>query len=483
MGNPGSMADARRRTKIVCTLGPASSAPETISAMIDAGMDVVRLNTGHAPPEHLAEVIGTVRQTAAAYGKTIAILVDLAGPKIRTRGLRDGERVQLDEGSVVAASDAFDFTEPGRVAVDYPQLAKHVLPGHRILLDDGDIELQVQASAAGQLQCRVLASGLLGARKGVALPQSELKLEVLTAADRAAIEMGVRAKADFFALSFVADAAHVHSARLAINAAGGDTPVIAKIERRLAVENLEAIMDAADGAMVARGDLGVELVPEAVPVQQRQIIDSASRHLVPVITATQMLESMMHARRPTRAESSDVANAVWDYSDALMLSGETAVGDYPVETVAMMDRIIRAAESALATVASPSGERVGGDRSLMVALAAKSIAEADPEIAAVICYTSSGYTAFLLSKVHPGVPIIALSPHEAVCRRLSLARGVTPVQCPVTQSTEEMLAAGDGELLSAGLVELGAKIVVAGSLPIQMVGTTNFLMLHTVGGE
>ena len=470
-----------RRTKIVCTLGPASFAPATMSEMFSAGMDVVRLNTSHGTVEALAATIEDVRAVATQRKQHAAILLDLAGPKIRTRDLKDGTPVPLREGAEILVSDRYDLTEPGRIGVDYVGFVDYVLSTHRILLDDGSIELEVLRATAGALHCRVVTSGLLGARKGVALPQSELPLEALTAADREAIAMGVRCGVDFFGLSFVADAGHVQSARLAINAAGGDTPIIAKIERRQAVDHLDAIMTAADGAMVARGDLGVELLPEAVPVQQRKIIESASRHLVPVITATQMLESMIHARRPTRAESSDVANAVWDYSDALMLSGETAVGDHPVEVVAMMDRIIRAAESALPSVASPSSVRQAGDRSLTVALAARGIAEADPETLAVVCYTGSGYTAFLLSKIHPGIPIIALSPNEAVCRRLSLARGVSPLLCPFTDTTEEMLAAGDEALLAAGLLRRGAKVVVAGSLPIQMTGTTNFLKLHSVG--
>lgn len=483
MGLLKDASNEQRRTKIVCTLGPASFAPDTISAMISAGMDVVRLNTGHGVIADLTEVIANVRTVAARHDKPVAILVDLAGPKIRTRDLKDDEPIALREDELVAVSDGFQLTGPGRIGVDYPQLAAHVLPGHRILLDDGSIELEVVSSAQDVLECRVLAGGQLGARKGVALPQSELTLKALTDRDREAIAVGVRAEVDFFAVSFVADAAHVQAARLAINSAGGDTPIIAKIERKQAVKNLDAIMDASDGAMVARGDLGVELPPEEVPVQQRRIIAAAAQHLIPVITATQMLESMIHARRPTRAESSDVANAVWDYSDALMLSGETAVGDHPVETVAMMDRIIRAAETVLPSTVGQPTDRLGGDRSLIVAIAARRMAEADPETAAVVCYTSSGYTAFLLSKIHPGVPIVALSPHESVCRRLSLARGVTPLLCPFTETTEEMLRAGDIALLAAGLLTKGDKVVVAGSLPMRATGTTNFLKLHTVGED
>ncbi|MCC7365719.1 MAG: pyruvate kinase [Dehalococcoidia bacterium] len=469
-----------RCTKIVCTLGPASSAPETIAAMIRAGMDVVRLNTSHGEIAAHMATLRLVREVARAEGRHIAVLVDLGGPKLRTGRTKGLGPIPLLAGATVTLT-----TEPlegttAAITVEYPRLQEDVHTGARVLLDDGKIELRVEQEVQGGLACRVVVGGELLPRKGVAFPDSHLTLPVLTDRDREAIAAGVAAGADLFALSFVRDAGDIQEARAAIRAAGGDTPIVAKIELREGVENLDAILSVADGAMVARGDLGVELPPEDVPLQQRRIIRAAARHRIPVITATQMLESMIDAPRPTRAESSDVANAVWDLSDALMLSGETAVGHYVVETVAMMDRIIRRAESATNENAPPLAPATD-DHSYVVALAARRIVESDANMRGIACFTRSGYTARLMSKVHPPVPIFAITPDEAVARRLSLARSVVPLLGPEVETSGAMLRMVDQLLVEHACASDGDEVVVVASMPVQTHGTTNFLKLHTVG--
>lgn len=471
-----------RRTKIVCTLGPASLKAETIAAMCDAGMDVARLNTSHGTPASHRDAIALVRQVAAACDRPLGILLDLSGPKIRTGGTEGGRPVELIAGREIRLTTAEVPGTAQLLTVECPGLTDDVQPGERVLLDDGKIELEVLRASADGLDCRVVTGGLLGSHKGVSFPATNLTAPALTEADREYIRFGVEQGVDYFALSFVRDENDITRTRDFITSLRADIPIIAKIERRQAVANLDTVLAEADGAMVARGDLGVELPPEDVPVQQRRIIAAAARNKIPVITATQMLESMVDSPRPTRAEASDVANAVWDMSDALMLSEETAVGRYPVETVAMMDRIIRSAESATAEFdheVTAQSER--DDHSYVVALAARRIVESDDNMKAVVCFTNSGYTAMLLSKVHPNAPIFAVSPHEAVQRRLTLARGVTPVRCDFAESSEELLKIVDETLVQGRYVSPGEEVVVVASMPISAQGTTNFLKLHRVG--
>ncbi len=470
-----------RRTKIVCTLGPASLAPETIASLIRAGMNVARLNTSHGTIEEHVESVALVRRVADEVGQPVGVLMDLAGPKLRT-GLTEGNRpVQLETGGRVRLTSASVLSTGDVISVEYPHLVADVSFGEHVLLDDGNIELLVMGVAGDGLDCRVLSGGPLGSRKGVSFPHSSLSMPALTDRDREAIKAGVAAGVDLFALSFVQDASDLIRARECITALGADTPIVAKIERRQAVEHLDEIMAEADGAMVARGDLGVELPPEEVPVQQRRIIAAAARNMIPVITATQMLESMVNSPRPTRAESSDVANATWDLSDALMLSGETAVGHYPVEAVAMMDRIISRAEEASPPNLDEKFAPTTDDHSYVVALAARQIIESDANMRGIVCFTRSGYTAFLLSKVHTTAPIFAVSPSESVCRRLTLARGVVPLAGPLVSTSEEMLGMVDRLVMASGHVREGEEVVVVASLPVSAKGSTNFLKLHRVG--
>jgi pyruvate kinase len=472
-----------RHTKIVCTLGPASLHEETVAAMVRAGMDVARLNTSHGTLEGHVEALAMVRRVARAEGRPIAVLMDLGGPKLRTGPTEGGRPIQLEAAGRIRLTSEPVTGNAGVVSVAYPRLTEDVRPGERVLLDDGRIELEVLAVSRGGLDCRVVYGGLLGPGKGVAFPASTLTMPALTARDREAVQAGVAAGVDFFALSFVREPEDLAGCKALIASLGASIPVIAKIERRQAVENLEAVLAEADGAMVARGDLGVELPPEDVPVAQRRIIAAAADRMIPVITATQMLESMVDSPRPTRAESSDVANAAWDYSDALMLSQETAIGRYPVEAVAMMDRIIRSAEAG-DTFLAPRPQRGPGsadDHSFVIAVAARDIVESDPNMRGVVCFTRSGYTAFLLSKVHPRQPIYAATPDEAVWRRLSLARSVLPLKAPVVASSEEMLATVDSLVLDGRHLAVGEEVVVVASLPVKATSSTNFLKLHRLG--
>jgi len=470
-----------RHTKIVATLGPASNNPHTLTGMIDAGLDVVRLNTSHGLIEEHRSSVALVRECADAKGKSVAVLMDLGGPKLRTGPTDGGRPLSLVTGASIHLTNAPVHGSESLVTVDYPFLLDDVRRGDTVLLDDGRIELRVVGVSATSLECVVVVGGLLGQNKGVAFPASTLTLPALTDRDREAIVVGVECGVDLFALSFVNSPSDIELARSVILAAGSDTPIVAKIERRQAVEQLDAIIAEADGVMVARGDMGVDLSPEEVPIQQRRIIESAARNKVPVITATQMLESMVDNPRPTRAEASDVANAVWDFSDALMLSAETAVGRFPVETVAMMDRIIRRAEAEMPAVGNPAPWSAPADHSYVISVAARSIIAADPHLKAIVCFTNSGYSALLMSKAYPGVPIFALSPNLAVVRRLSVARSVIPVVAPSVGSVEALFASVDDVLLRHDFVQPGDEVLVTGSLPVEVAGTTNFLKLHTVG--
>jgi pyruvate kinase len=470
-----------RRTKIVCTMGPASQERETIAQMVRAGMDVARLNTSHGTiAEHL-EMVQAIRDVARAESRHVGILMDLGGPKLRTGPVAEPEGVALEVGEEITVVGERIISEPARIGIDYERLAADVRAGDRILINDGAMLLAVDDVHPHGLSCRVVTGGQLIANRGVSFPDSALSLPALTERDRQYISVGVDAGVDFFALSFVSSAEDVIQAKQIIGFLGAETPVIAKIERRRAVDHLDEVAAASDGLMVARGDLGVELSPEEVPVQQRRIIAAAAQHLVPAITATQMLESMTDAPRPTRAESSDVAHAVWDVTDAVMLSGETAVGHYPVEAVRMMDRIIRAAEAAEPVVMPAFTRPPADNHAYAVALAARRIVEYDANMKGIACFTRSGYTALLLSKVYPSAPIFGLSPTEAVCRQLALARGVSPVLVPFVGQSEEMLEIVDHALVANGILDEGDEVVIVASLPVHSATRTNFLKLHRTG--
>ncbi|HJW60840.1 MAG TPA: pyruvate kinase, partial [Actinomycetota bacterium] len=410
------------RTKVVATLGPASSTPEVLGGMVEAGLDVVRLNFSHGEKADHQARFELVRSVATERNRNLAILVDLQGPKIRV-GLVDDDGVRLDRGQEVVLVAGVDRAEEPEIPVVYPALADDVRPGDQILLDDGAIGLRVVDVDGKRVRSRVERGGVVKSRKGVNLPGVAVSAASLTRKDRADVVTAVQAGADYLALSFVRKPDDVAEAKQAIAEAGGDIPVVAKLERPEAIDCLDEILAVADAVMVARGDLGVELAVEQVPPIQKHIIARANSLGVPVITATQMLESMVASPRPTRAEASDVANAIFDGTDAVMLSQETAIGQYPVESVATMARIAREAE-ATPYLSAPPPPAVGVlDVPATVCRAAVQIAT-DLGCTAIVAFTETGASARYVSRFRPRTPIIGLTTSEAARRRMALYWGV-----------------------------------------------------------
>ena len=470
-----------RRTKIVATLGPASDSEDRLRQLIEAGLDVVRLNFSHGSHADHAARVNRIRTVAAACKRQVAILQDLQGPKIRTGKLATDIPVLLQDGAPFVITTEPYPGDARRVSTTYTSLPQDVAPGDRILLSDGMIELSVTAVRDNEVQTQVVNGGSLRHNQGINLPGSAVSAEAITEKDREDLAFGLDQGVDYVAMSFVRRADDVRKLKELIAAAGKRTPVCAKIEKPQALNELEAIMEVTDAVMVARGDLGVEMAPEQVPIVQKDIIAAASRHNVTVITATQMLESMINNPRPTRAEASDVANAIFDGTDAVMLSGETAVGQFPVEAVKMMARIALATERSArhmqlfeATLrAQERDERP--DSSLAIAKAARTIV-ATVEIAAIVAFTLSGYTARLVSKDRPPVPIFALTPEEAVARRVSLYWGVSPLLCPRFEHLNELDAFLRRALPEQGLAR-GNRVVVTGGHPLAAYGPTNFIKI------
>jgi pyruvate kinase len=468
-----------RMAKIVATLGPASERPEVLTRLLSAGVDVFRLNLSHGTREQHRARIRRVRRLAASQGRPIGILVDLPGPKIRTGDTVDHLPVTLVTGSRVTLTTRDVPGRRGLISTAYRRLPNDVRRGSRILLDDGNMELEVVRASGTEILCRVLVGGALSEHKGINLPGTHIAASSPTAKDLRDLEFAIEEKADWIALSFVKRSQDLQRARRAMRGKG--LPLIAKIERREGVQAMDGILSSSDGLMVARGDLAVEISPEEVPVLQKRMIRSANRAGAIVITATQMLESMMENPRPTRAEASDVANAVFDGSDAVMLSGETASGAYPVESVRMMDAIVRRAEASVRELGrAEQGGCSAPDEDLHAVVHAASQAALDARARAVAVYTQTGQTARFLSKLRPPCPIIALTFDSAVARRMALYWGVSPVQIRFAPDTDAMLESGEREMLRRGLVERGDRIVVvAGSAPYP--GGTNMMKIHQVG--
>lgn len=473
-----------RRAKMIATLGPASASEEAIRSLIQAGVDAFRLNFSHGRPEEHLERLRQVRRISEELGRPVAVLQDLAGPKVRTGSL-EGGTLALREGQEVILSGQPGAKTPGLIPINYPDL-EQIPPGSRILLDDGRLELRALSVEGKNLRCRVVHGGILGERKGVNFPNLSLPLPALTEKDRADLAVGLAAEVDYVAVSFVQRAADLREARRLIAEKGQVAPLlIAKIEKPQALEDLPAILEESEGVMVARGDLGVELPPERVPILQKEIIEQANEKGRLVIVATQMLESMLHEPRPTRAEASDVANAVIDGADALMLSGETAIGEYPVEAAQMMVRIIEEAEKSGRhgdVGGRPSVRHVAPTHAHAISHAAREIVR-DMALKAIVAFTRSGFTARLISKDRPSVPILAATPNEAVRRRLSLFWGVTPVLCPFVEDTDGMIEAVERELVARGYLQPGDPVLIMGGMPVTTRGPTNFLKIHIVGGE
>ncbi len=475
------MASERPRgAKIVATLGPASADERTIRSMIEAGLDVARLNFSHGDHETLARMVAAVRAAQEAADKPLAILGDLQGSKIRIGKLAAPLAVSV--GASLRISVEAGHEEPGTVSADYAGLAEDVHPGDRIFVKDGEIELEVQDVRGPVIETLVRMGGTLTSRAGMNVPGVSLRLPTLTVKDAADMRFAVEQGMDYLALSFVRRASDLAEARAALAEMGTDVGLIAKIENALALENLDGIVQGSDGVMVARGDLGVEVGPEHVPIWQRRMIGAGNEQLVPVIIATQMLESMVGNVRPTRAEASDVANAVWDGADALMLSAETAIGAYPVETVAMMDRIIRRAEESEGDRHTPTfAVAWRRDPSRSVSWAVRSIVEQNPSLRAVVAFTMSGYTARLIAKDRMAVPVLVLAPEVAVEQRAALLWGIKPVPCPPPGDLETMLqAVNEAARAHLGCAD-GDAVVVVGGIPLGQGEPTNFLKVHTVG--
>ncbi|MFB6118472.1 pyruvate kinase [Halosegnis sp.] len=466
-----------RDAKVVCTLGPASADADTIRALVEAGMSVARLNASHGSPADRRALVETVRAVEADLDQTIAVMHDLSGPEIRTAP-SDGT-VHLAAGSEVTFQPGEHLT-PTDVGVS-SSLAG-VDPGDRVLLDDGRIETEVISVDGDAVRARVENGGELGGRKGVNVPGVDLGLDLLTPADERELDLAVETDVDLVAASFVRDAADVYRINEAIEARGGEIPVVAKIERADAVENLAGIVDAAYGVMVARGDLGVECPLEEVPLIQKRIVRRCREAGVPVITATEMLDSMVRERRPTRAEAADVANAVLDGTDAVMLSAETAVGDHPVRVVETMDRIIRDVETGeeYAELRDQRIPNAGASKTDAVARSARFLAR-DVDATAVVAATESGYTALKAAKYRPEVPVFAATPNKDVQRRLALSGGVVPAHVPVNNEdagtvVEEAVQAA----LNAGVAASGDTVIVLAGMMTELEGvdTTNMLKVH-----
>ncbi len=464
------------RTKVVATIGPASSSREVLSQLIQAGMAVARLNFSHGSYDDHARTIALLRQLSAELDTPITLLQDLQGPKIRVGQLPAGEIV-LQNGGWLTLVPVDQFQgQPDTVPIDYSHLAEEAGPGARVLLDDGLLELRVTAIEGSLVRCQVVRGGLLKSRKGVNLPSLDLRLPSLTEKDKQDLEFGLSQGVDWVSLSFVRKPEDIRALKALLVEKGAATlPVMAKIEKPQAIARLDAILDECDGVMVARGDLGVELNPEKVPVLQKQIIHCCNRRGIPVITATQMLDSMIRNPRPTRAEASDVANAILDGTDAVMLSGESAVGEFPVQAVEMLVRIALEVEPILDFPSLPPTE-LDSTHALSEAL---NVIDRTLELRCIAAFTTTGYTARLASAERPRAPVIAFTPDHLVYHRLNLNWGVQPLLlCEPGDTVEEVIQQIEACLRQRNLAGPGDEILILGGSPVQQTRGTNFLKIH-----
>jgi len=465
-----------RATKIICTIGPASSDERILREMISEGMDVARLNFSHGDYKFHRDVIRKIRRISKELKRPVGILQDLQGIKLRIGEIKGGS-VELKKGSKIELLPGTDTGDEKRIYISYKRLLEDLRPGEKVLLDDGLIELRIKERTKNSLIAEVVEGGLLSSKKGVNFPHSDLKEEAFTEKDKKDLEFGIKEGVDIVALSFVRDASDIKKAKEWLKRKGISIPIIAKIEKPEAVKNIDEILDEVDGIMIARGDLGVEMPPEEVPILQKELIKKANMKARLTITATQMLESMTRHTRPTRAEATDVANAILDGSDALMLSGETARGLYPVEALKMMNRIIIHTESSsIEKIHIVPNYEYGFPEA--ISQSASSISKSI-NIKFIVAFTKTGFTARLLSKFRPSVPIIAFTPDDKVLRRLCLYHGVRPMFMKRLNTTDELLGEVEKTLLKAGLVKKGDTVVITGSLPPTLKeGKTNFLKIH-----
>lgn len=473
-----------RKTKIVCTVGPASSTPAMLEKLIGAGMNVARLNFSHGTQEEHHETIRHIREISAQMQQPVAILQDLAGPKIRI-GVIEQDTVHIEAGArfILTSRDVPGSAQ--EVSLRYKELPHLVEDGDTLLLADGAIELQVESTNEHDIVCKVVIGGQLSSHKGVNLSSRTIDIPILTEKDRADLQFGLEHDVDYIAMSFVRSAKDVQSVLDAIGDEKPRPPLIAKIEKHEALVHMDGILPLVDGIMVARGDLGVEIPIERVPVVQKNLISQANRARKLVITATQMLRSMVDSPRPTRAEVTDVANAVLDGTDAVMLSEETAIGSYPERAVRMMSRVAVDAEQAFphedwrAQSMEAKEKRRPEDA---VARSACGLATLVGAGAIVTC-TSSGSTARLVAKCRPQPPILALTPDEKTWRRLALVWGAMPWRLPSADSTDRMIRDAAQEACASGLVKPGELLVLTAGIPLNQPGTTNMIRVITSGGD
>ena len=480
---PISLIDfgTQRRAKIVATLGPASNTEPVIRNLVRAGMDVVRLNFSHGSYERKLAVIRLVRKISREERRPLCILGDLQGPKIRTSELKDHQPVLLKAGGRLVITPREVPGTAALVGTTFKTLAENVEQGSRILLSDGLIELCVHEVNGGDVVCEIVNGGMLGENKGINLPGIPVRVPSLTEKDSEDLEFALKNGVDAIAVSFVRTAEDVRLVRNRVAALGYETWIIAKLEKPQAIEDLDAILNVSDAIMVARGDLGVELPPEQVPAIQKHIIRRATQFRKPVITATQMLESMIENPRPTRAEVSDVANAVYDGSDAVMLSGESAIGKYPVEAVSMMARIVADAERNIREERTDHHQNRTSHMSIAETICeATAHAADDLDLRGIAVFTESGMTARQLSKYHPTSPIFALSPTEATINRLNLLWGTIPILCPKVNTTEALVECAESLLEQGGYVKPREVIAIVAGTRTKS-GSTNFLRLHAMG--
>ncbi|HWM31755.1 MAG TPA: pyruvate kinase [Methyloceanibacter sp.] len=469
-----------RRVKIVATLGPASHNEETMRRLFEAGADVFRVNMSHATHDNLRDAHAIVRKLETEFSRPIGILVDLQGPKLRIGKFESGS-IRLTEGDVLSFVRREAIGGLGRVHLPHPEIFQAVQQGHTLLLDDGKFKLRIIEASDVRIDTEVMTSGVLGSRKGISLPDTVLPLDSLTEKDRADIEHALSLGVAWIALSFVQRAEDIAEARKLVR---GRSSIMAKIEKPSALNELKEIVDLADAIMVARGDLGVELPVEKVPGIQKQIIRAARNAGKPVVIATQMLESMIYAPGPTRAEVSDVATAVFEGADAVMLSAESAVGKYPVEAVATMDRVAMEVERDLLYEAIIHAQRIdpeatGADA---ISAAARTVAET-LNLAAIICYTASGATSLRAARERPHQPILALTPIPATARKLSVVWGLHCVLTDDPRDLDDMVAKASRIAYQEGFALPGQRVIISAGVPLGTPGATNMLRIAFVGDE
>lgn len=466
------------RTKIVATIGPASSSPEVLRQMLLAGMNVARLNFSHGSYEDHGKMIQLLRDISSELDLPLTLLQDLQGPKIRVGQLPDTGMI-LTEGSSITLVPLADYTgQPNTVGIDYAYVAEEAIAGTQVLLDDGLLELRVTKIKGNTVECEVVTGGLLKSHKGVNLPSLNLRLPSMTEKDKKDLDFGISQGVDIISLSFVRKADDIRLLKQLLVEKGADIPVLAKIEKPQAVANLEEIIDECDAIMVARGDLGVEMRPEKVPLIQKQIIKLCNQKGVPVITATQMLDSMIHNPRPTRAEASDVANAIIDGTDAVMLSGESAVGEYPVQSVKMLANIAIDIELDAKFTNYPCRNQ---DKTHALAEALNRIDQI-LDLQCIVALTETGYSAKVAAAERPSVPIVALTPSIETYHNLNLVWGVRPVLFEYTHPTlEDLIHQMEATLLALNFVSVGDTILILGGVPLRKARTTSFLDIHTIG--